>query len=150
VNAEEALVLLTKAALVDARIKPDADRAEAWAEVLRHESLDECLAALVIVQRESDAWLHPAMLVSGVRRVRDRRARDQRVLAAQTMQQRAALPQRTPEQLQLERELLEAAAEEARARRAAAAAAEEERRARVEAARAELDALRGSGAPSPA
>lgn len=143
-NDEEALVLLTQAALVDPRVKPSADAAEAWAAVLHRERLDECLEALRLVQRESSDWLHPAMVVKAVRRVRDTRERQRRVASSPAR----ALPPAplTAEQLaELARVTEEAAAAATAAREARA---EKQRQESLEYARrkqqalAELEALR--------
>lgn len=97
---EEALVVLTSLALFDPRIKPSADMAEAWAELLHRETLDECLDAVKLMVRDTDAWPHPATLLRYVRIVRDNRYRDERrAVALARPAPAAALPQlrRVPE-----------------------------------------------------
>lgn len=102
-NAREANALLTTAALADPRVKPDADVAERWAELLADVSLRDGLQALTIFQRDSTDWLVPASLRPALRSIAERKRRaareDERALErAQEAQRRelqdtVALPQ---------------------------------------------------------
>jgi hypothetical protein len=59
VNAIDANLLLTAAALIDPRCKPTADRAEAFADALWDVSIDDARSALREHQRTSDEPLLP-------------------------------------------------------------------------------------------
>src|SRR5690349_7030751 len=68
----EAAALLTIAAAYDNR-KPDADQAKAWAMALDGLRFEDCRTVIVEHYRRSREWLMPVDVVTGVRRMRDRR-----------------------------------------------------------------------------
>jgi hypothetical protein len=71
----EAAALLTIAAAYDNR-KPDADQAKAWAMALDGLRFKDCREVVVEHYRRSREWLMPVDVVSGVRRLRERRLLD--------------------------------------------------------------------------
>lgn len=82
-NAMEAHVLLTVAGLVDARSsRLNADKAEAWAEILSDITIEEAQTALREHLRESEATVLPAHILTIVRR--HRRAEAERVAREKT------------------------------------------------------------------
>jgi hypothetical protein len=68
----EAASLLSLAAAYDNR-KPDADAAQAWALALDGCRYEDCREVVVDHYRRSNEWLMPNMVISGVKRLRDRR-----------------------------------------------------------------------------
>jgi hypothetical protein len=71
----EAAALLTIAAAYDNR-RPDADQAKAWAMALDDLRFEDCREVVVEHYRRSREWLMPVDVVSGVRRLRERRLLD--------------------------------------------------------------------------
>lgn len=68
----EAAALLTIAAAYDNR-KPDVDQAKAWALALDGLRFEDCRVVIVEHYRRNREWLMPVDVVSGVKRLRDRR-----------------------------------------------------------------------------
>lgn len=68
----EAAALLTIAAAYDNR-KPDADQAKAWAMALDGLRFEDCREVIVEHYRRSREWLMPVDVVTGVRRMREKR-----------------------------------------------------------------------------
>lgn len=75
----EAFQLLTLASARDNRTV-SASVAKVWAGDLEDIDLEEAIEALTLHYKEQpDKWLQPGHVVAGVRRVRERRAREQRI-----------------------------------------------------------------------
>lgn len=68
----EAAALLTIAAAYDNR-KPDVDQAKAWAMALDGLRFEDCREVVVEHYRRSREWLMPVEVVSGVKRLREKR-----------------------------------------------------------------------------
>jgi len=71
----EAAGLLAVAAAFDNR-KPDADAAQAWAIALEGLSFSDCRDAIVAHYRRTNDWLMPNHVITGVRKIRDKRLDD--------------------------------------------------------------------------
>jgi hypothetical protein len=72
VKPTEAAALLTIAAAYDNR-KPDADQAKAWSMALNGLRFEDCRAVVVEHYQRSKEWLMPADVITGVKRIRDKR-----------------------------------------------------------------------------
>lgn len=90
-DAIEANLLLTRAALVDGR-QPTKERAEVWADILHDLSLDDALAAMTEFHRTREGWLQPVHLLQIAKVQREREYREQRRLE----QLAAPPPERKP------------------------------------------------------
>jgi hypothetical protein len=71
----EAAALLTIAASFDNR-KPDRDQAQAWAMALDGLRFTDCREVIVQHYRRSREWLMPFDIISGVKRLREKRIAD--------------------------------------------------------------------------
>jgi hypothetical protein len=87
-NEPEAFQLLTLASARDNRtVSPSVARV--WASDLERVSLADAVEALTLHYRERpDVWLQPGHVVAGVRRVRDRREREQRISGQRAIERR--------------------------------------------------------------
>lgn len=78
-NEPEAFQLLTLASARDNRTV-SASVAKVWADDLEHVELGEAVEALKLhYQEQPDKWLISGHVITGVRRVRERRAREERI-----------------------------------------------------------------------
>lgn len=76
-DAIEANLLLTRAALVDGR-QPTKERAEVWADVLRDLSFHDAVEALDEFRRTREDWLQPVHLIQIAKLQRERRYAEDR------------------------------------------------------------------------
>ena len=79
-NEPEAFQLLTLASARDGRTVTQSV-AKVWAVDLERVTLPDAVEALTLHYRESDKWAMPSHIIAGARRVREARARTERIAA---------------------------------------------------------------------
>lgn len=79
-DMREAFQLLTLASARDGRTV-DREVAMVWAEDLAHIRLPDAVEAATLHYQETTAWMMPNHVITNVRRIRERRERDERIRA---------------------------------------------------------------------